>query len=117
MDQPVTGAPVLVEIFVGEPCLDRGAARRPLGGDDRVPQATSSRASGSRDTERPSNGMRSGKGQGGGGKPGADGLAVTPADHHSNFMSRHFEMSEPRPDEMVMQPRTFSALLSLAQTA
>jgi hypothetical protein len=32
-------------------------------------------------------------------------------------MSMHFEMSEPRPDEMMMQPRTFRALLSLAQTA
>jgi hypothetical protein len=32
-------------------------------------------------------------------------------------MSTHFEISEPRPDEMVMQPRTFSALLSLAHTA
>src|SRR5207302_9515272 len=36
---------------------------------------------------------------------------------YSNFMSMHFEMSEPRPDEMMMQPRTFSALLSLAHTA
>ena len=36
---------------------------------------------------------------------------------HWNVMSRHFEMSEPRPDEMMMQPRTFCALLSLAQTA
>ena len=36
---------------------------------------------------------------------------------HSNFISMHFEMSEPRPDEMMMQPRTFGALLSLAHTA
>lgn len=36
---------------------------------------------------------------------------------YSNFMSMHFEMSEPRPDEMMMQPRAFSALLSLAQIA
>ena len=36
---------------------------------------------------------------------------------HSNFMSMHFEISEPRPDEMMMQPRTFSVLLSLAHTA
>src|SRR5207253_3031503 len=32
-------------------------------------------------------------------------------------MSRHFETSVPRPDAMVMQPRTFRALLSLAHTA
>ena len=40
-----------------------------------------------------------------------------PAGIYSNFMSMHFEMSEPSPDEMVMQPRTFGALLSLAHTA
>ena len=40
-----------------------------------------------------------------------------PAGTHSNFMSMHFEMSEPRPDEMMMQPRTFGSLLSLAHTA
>jgi hypothetical protein len=32
-------------------------------------------------------------------------------------MSRHFEMSEPRPEEMVMQPRNFRAVVSLAQIA
>ncbi|MGY3106329.1 hypothetical protein ACVWWR_002445 [Bradyrhizobium sp. LM3.2] len=31
-------------------------------------------------------------------------------------MSRHLEMSEPRPEEMMMQPRTFCALTSAAQT-
>src|SRR6476659_1996481 len=36
---------------------------------------------------------------------------------YSNFMSMHFAMSEPSPDEMMMQPRTFGALLSLAHTA
>ena len=34
---------------------------------------------------------------------------------HWNVMSRHFEMSEPRPEEMVMQPRTFCAVTSAAQ--
>src|SRR5258707_39704 len=33
---------------------------------------------------------------------------------HWNVMSRHLEISEPRPEEMVMQPRTFCAVLSLA---
>ena len=37
--------------------------------------------------------------------------------YHWNVMSRHFEMSEPSPEEMVMQPRTFCAVLSLAQIA
>jgi hypothetical protein len=37
--------------------------------------------------------------------------------NHWNVMSRHFEMSEPRPEEMVMQPRTFCAVVSAAQTA
>jgi hypothetical protein len=32
-------------------------------------------------------------------------------------MSTHFEISEPKPEEMVMQPRTFNAVLSLAQIA
>jgi hypothetical protein len=32
-------------------------------------------------------------------------------------MSRHFEMSEPRPELIVMQPRTFWAVVSLAQIA
>ena len=36
---------------------------------------------------------------------------------YSSFMSMHLEMSEPSPDEMMMQPRTFGALLSLAHTA
>ena len=46
------------------------------------------------------------------------GLSVTTdGAAHSNFMSMHFEMSEPRPDEMMMQPRSFNALLSLAHTA
>src|ERR1700744_4443916 len=36
---------------------------------------------------------------------------------HWNVISRHLEMSEPRPEEMVMQPRTFCAVLSLAQIA
>ncbi|MET3316517.1 hypothetical protein ABIF41_008358 [Bradyrhizobium japonicum] len=31
-------------------------------------------------------------------------------------MSRHLEMSEPRPEEMMMQPRTFCAVTSAAQT-
>jgi len=35
---------------------------------------------------------------------------------HWNVMSRHFEMSEPRPEEMVMQPRIFCAVVSAAQT-
>ena len=30
-------------------------------------------------------------------------------------MSTHFEMSDPSPEEMVMQPRTFCLLLSLTQ--
>jgi hypothetical protein len=29
-------------------------------------------------------------------------------------MSRHFEMSEPSPELIVMQPRTFWAVVSLA---
>jgi hypothetical protein len=32
-------------------------------------------------------------------------------------MSRHFEMSEPRPELMMMQPRTFRVVLSLAHIA
>ena len=36
---------------------------------------------------------------------------------HSIAMSRHFETSEPRPEEMMMQPRILRALLSLAHTA
>ncbi len=32
-------------------------------------------------------------------------------------MSRHFEISEPRPEEMVMQPRIFWVVVSLAQIA
>ena len=43
--------------------------------------------------------------------------SVKHAQAHSNFMSMHFEMSEPRPDEMMMQPRTFRLLLSLAHIA
>jgi hypothetical protein len=35
---------------------------------------------------------------------------------HWNVISRHFEMSEPRPDEMVMQPRIFCAVVSAAHT-
>ncbi|MFK4651978.1 hypothetical protein ABIF97_001912 [Bradyrhizobium japonicum] len=31
-------------------------------------------------------------------------------------ISRHLEMSEPRPEEMMMQPRTFCAVTSAAQT-
>lgn len=38
------------------------------------------------------------------------------ASSHWNVMSRHLEMSEPRPEEMMMQPRTFCALTSAAQT-
>jgi hypothetical protein len=34
---------------------------------------------------------------------------------HWNVISRHFEMSEPSPEEMVMQPRTFCFVLSLTQ--
>ena len=34
---------------------------------------------------------------------------------HWNVMSRHLEMSEPRPEEMVMQPRIFCAAMSAAQ--
>jgi hypothetical protein len=30
-------------------------------------------------------------------------------------MSRHFEMSDPSPELMVMQPRTFCLVLSLTQ--
>ena len=36
---------------------------------------------------------------------------------YRNVMSRHFEMSEPRPEEMVMQPRSFCAEVSAAHTA
>ena len=44
-------------------------------------------------------------------------LTVSAAASHWKVMSRHFEMSEPRPEEMVMQPRTFCAVVSLAQIA
>ena len=40
----------------------------------------------------------------------------TECEAYSNFMSRHLEMSEPRPEEMVMQPRIFCAVMSAAQT-
>ena len=36
---------------------------------------------------------------------------------HWNVMSTHLETSEPRPEAMVMQPRTFCVVLSLAHTA
>jgi hypothetical protein len=37
---------------------------------------------------------------------------------HSNFMSRHFVTSPAlNPELMMMQPRTFRAVLSLAHTA
>lgn len=42
-------------------------------------------------------------------------LAVT-GKSYWNVMSRHLEMSEPRPEEMMMQPRTFCAPTSAAQT-
>lgn len=41
--------------------------------------------------------------------------ALTLPKDHWNVMSRHLEMSEPRPEEMVMQPRTFCAVTSAAQ--
>jgi hypothetical protein len=44
-------------------------------------------------------------------------LAMTFFLSHSNFMSRHFVMSDPSPELMMMQPRTFRAVLSLAHTA
>ncbi len=34
---------------------------------------------------------------------------------HWKVMSRHLVMSEPSPDEMVMQPRTFCCVVSAAQ--
>jgi len=40
---------------------------------------------------------------------------ANPFPPHWNVMSRHFEMSEPRPEEMMMQPRTFCAVVSAAQ--
>ncbi|SFI61051.1 hypothetical protein SAMN04487925_103449 [Bradyrhizobium sp. cf659] len=46
-------------------------------------------------------------------RPNASGSSARSA--HWNVMSRHFEMSEPRPEEMVMQPRTFCAVTSAAQ--
>jgi hypothetical protein len=36
---------------------------------------------------------------------------------YSNFMSTHLETSDPRPEAMVMQPRTRCAVLSLAHIA
>jgi len=52
-----------------------------------------------------------------GAKHAAPAVAIAAACDHSNFMSRHFETSEPRPEEMMMQPRTLRAVLSLAHTA
>ena len=49
-----------------------------------------------------------------GAKPPHDTSACA-ARVHWNDMSRHLEMSEPRPEEMVMQPRTFCWVVSAAQ--
>ncbi|BAM87016.1 GntR family transcriptional regulator/aminotransferase, class I [Bradyrhizobium oligotrophicum S58] len=47
--------------------------------------------------------------------PGADAsIGLRP---HWNVMSRHLEMSEPSPDEIVMQPRTFCWVVSATQIA
>jgi len=50
-----------------------------------------------------------------GGADTAWAAAPSPASPHWNVMSRHLEMSEPRPEEMVMQPRIFCAAMSAAQ--
>jgi len=36
---------------------------------------------------------------------------------YSNFMSTHLATSDPSPEAMMMQPRTFWVVLSLAHTA
>lgn len=53
------------------------------------------------------------------GEPGGCGDVAqsgSGAPPHWNVMSRHLEMSEPRPEEMMMQPRTFCAVTSAAHT-
>ena len=42
-------------------------------------------------------------------------LACPTGKPYWKVMSRHLEMSEPRPEEMVMQPRIFCAAMSAAQ--
>jgi hypothetical protein len=48
--------------------------------------------------------------------PARGGRERTVATPYWNVMSRHLEMSEPRPEEMMMQPRTFCAPTSAAHT-
>src|SRR6185295_506869 len=53
------------------------------------------------------------------GRRGAIGCSADawPSRAHWNVMSTHFDTSEPRPEAIVVQPRTFCLVLSLAHTA
>ena len=124
------GRPAIYQRLRGRPAeADGMPAYRRAGPGQRRPRHRPGRGDPRRFSRRSRHGVRSGPGlpvrQAGGGAeicplPASARCRLRQAvlsQAHSNFMSMHFAMSEPRPDEMMMQPRTFGLLLSLAHTA